>query len=124
MRKRRKTHLNQFLSMFYYTFFFPQGKKETSREKRLFCLLLLSNLNFFVPPFKILADFSEQRACCMMDLRVDTRLTLYSQFCICHMVKTCTKIVREGAEMDPKLQLSGLASGYQALQQPDTYRPT
>lgn len=30
----------------------------------------------------------------------------------------------EGAEMDPKLQLPGLASGYRALQRLDTYQLT
>lgn len=59
-----------------------------------------------------------------MDLRVDTSLTAYSQFCIYHMVKTRARSMWEGAEMDPKLQLPGLASGYQAVQRPDTYQLT
>lgn len=57
-----------------------------------------------------------------MDLRADTSLTSYSQFCIYHVVKTRTRRMWEGTEMDPTLQLPGLASGYQALQRLDTYQ--
>lgn len=59
-----------------------------------------------------------------MDLRVDTSLTSYSQFCNYHVVKTHTRSMWEVAEMDLKLQLPRLASGYQALQRPDTYQLT
>lgn len=43
-----------------------------------------------------------------MDLRVDTILISFSQFCIYHMVKTPTRSVWEGAEVGLKLQLPSL----------------
>lgn len=64
----------------------------------------------------VVEDFNNQKSCYMMDLRVDTILISYSSVCIYHMVKTHTRNVWEGAEMDVKLQLSSLARGYGAVQ--------